>query len=372
MMADQAQRACEGALTHASPRDARVVRLNAQLFPPNDTERAQYQRYHLKPVEIEGADPDEVLTNAGDCTGLFVVSAKLPAGVIAALRCCRVISRLGNGTDRIDVEAATRHGILVTNVPYFCYQEMADHAMAMLLSLARRIPQATRDMVAGRFIEARTAGQHLQRLTGRTLGLIGFGASARAMAARARPFGLRVIATRRTMGGRQTEAEALGVQLVDLDTLLAESDFLSLHVPLTSATYHMLDARAIARMKAGAVIINTSRGALVDETALVAALRAGHLAGAGLDTFEGIEIFGPHEGPPCHALLELENVIATPHVSGLSVQAIEEVYRAGVENLVSVLAGCWPSSGNIVNPSVVPNTPLAPNNPTVLEAWAAS
>lgn len=367
----QTQRTDGGAPTQESLRDVPIARLNAHLFPPPQTERAQYRRYQLKPIEIEGADPKEILGRASDCAGLFVVSAKLPAAVIAQLRYCRVIARLGNGTDRIDVEAATRQGILVTNVPYFCYQEMADHAMAMLLSLARRIPQAARDMAAGRFVEARIAGQQLARLTGRTLGLIGFGASARAMAARARPFGLRVIATRRTMHGRQAEAEALGVSLVDLDTLLAESDFISLHLPLTSVTYHMLDAQAIAKMKSGAIVINTSRGALIDETALADALRTGHLAGAGLDTFESIEIFASDQRPPRHALLELDNVIATPHVSGLSVQALEEVYQIGVENLVLVLAGCWPSSENIVNPDVVPRVPLKPYDPARLEAWMA-
>lgn len=371
MMA-QTQRTDVDTLAQGAPRDACVARLNAHLFPPPPTERAQYRRYYLRPIEIEGADSEEILAHAGDCVGLFVVSAKLPARVITGLRRCRVIARLGNGTDRIDVEAATRQGILVTNVPYFCYQEMADHAMAILLSLARRIPQATRDMAAGRFVEARVAGQQLERLTGRTLGLIGFGASARALAARARPFGLRVIATRRSMHGRQAEAEALGVSLVDLDTLLAESDFLSLHLPLTPATYHMLDAQAIAKMKTGAIVINTSRGALIDEAALADALRTGHLAGAGLDTFESIEIFASEQKPPRHALLELDNVIATPHVSGLSVQALEEVYQIGVENLVLVLAGCWPPSQNIVNPDVVPRVPLKPYDPAVLEAWTAS
>lgn len=349
--------------------DIKTVRLNATLFPIRDCEAAQYRRFGLNPVQIEGESPEEILAYAADCDGLFVVSGKLPQQVIESLDRCRIISRLGNGTDKIDVEAATRQGILVSNVPFFCFEEMADHAMAMLLMLARKIPQMSRDMYAGAYRKAREDAIKLQRLSGRVLGLVGFGATGRALAKRARAFGLRVLATRKNMNASRREAQDLDVEMVSLDTLLAASDFVSLNLPLTAETYHLFDAVTLRKMKPGACLINTARGALVDETALAAALREGRLAGAGLDTFEAIEIFTPNESPPRHPLLELDNVIVTPHVSGLSVQALEQAYKTGVENVVAVLSGHWPPLENVVNRGVVPKAPLADPDSSLFEEY---
>jgi phosphoglycerate dehydrogenase-like enzyme len=176
---------------------------------------------------------------------------------------------------------------------------------------------------------------------------------------------MRVLATRRNVN--RQEADALGVEMVDLETLLRQSDFVSLHLPLTPESYHLLDDAALGKMKPGAFLINTSRGALVDEHALAARLRDGRLAGAGLDTFEGIEIFTEQEAPPVHPLAELDNVILTPHVSGLSVEALEDVAKTAVENLVSVLSGRYPPPENIVNRGVVSPFSLAPYDPSLFE-----
>jgi len=336
----------------------RVVRLDAHLFPVDDFEREQWRRYNLQPVEAETNTPGELIRSLAGCDALFAVSNSMPHQVIETLSQCRVISRLGMGTDKIDVGAATAAGILVTNVPSFCGEEQADHAMAMILALARQLPRMAQAMHAGSWRLARQWSGANHRLSTLALGLVGFGGSGIATAQRARGFGMRVLATRR----RQVvdpQASALGVEMVDLDTLLASSDYVSLHLPLTADNYHLFDATILGKMKRGAYLINTSRGALVDETALVAVLRSGRLAGAGLDTFEQINVHSPQEGPVSHPLLELDNVILTPHVAAGSVEAHEEVMAGGIKNLAEVLHGRWPLRQNLVNPGVKPRYPLS-------------
>ena len=339
--------------------DYRTVRLNATLSPMDPYERALFQNFQLSPLEVEANTPAAIIPHVADCDALFVVSTALPLAVIERLTRCRVISRLGTGTDKIDVAEATRKGILVTNVPAFCVEEQADHTMALLLALLRKLPQMAQAMSEGAWARARRQASANQRLAGRVLGLIGFGNSARAVAARARGFGLRVIATRRNMDAPRAAADELGVEMVGLERLLAQSDYLSLHLPLVADTYHLLDETMLRRMKPGAYLINTSRGAIVDEMALVRLLRDGRLAGAGIDTFEGIDVFVEEERPPDHPLLSLDNVILTPHVGAISVQAMQDVSNGGIENAVAVLNGRWPPRENLVNPDVVPRIPLA-------------
>ena len=239
--------------------------------------------------------------------------------------------------------------------------------MAILLSLARKIPRMSQHLHAGTYQKAHEESLELTRLSEQTLGLIGFGASARAVAQRAKPFGLNILATRRNTAASNDEADALGVQMVDLDTILKESDFVSLHLPLSAETHNMLDRAALKKMKPGAYLINTSRGAIVDEDALADILKTGSLAGAGLDTFDVIDVWGETELPPDHPLVYMDNVILTPHVSALSVQARQEVTITSIQNLVSVLSGYMPHPDNIVNKSVVPGFPLAAHDPEIVQ-----
>ncbi len=331
----------------------KILRLNAQLFPVGAFEAAQYRRYGIQPIEVEADTPTAILAHAADCDALFVISAALPAEVINGLTKCRVISRLGAGTDKIAVDVATQRGIVVTNVPSFCAEEQADHTMALLLALVRRLPQMAALMQAGAYGDAHALSRSNRRLAGRTLGLVGFGHSARLVAQRALGFGMRVIATRR----RNLPAMA-GVEIADLATVLHQSDYVSLHLPLTVESYHIIDAAALRLMRAEAMLINTSRGALVDEAALERALREGRIAGAGLDTFEGVDVFVADAPPPALSLLRLPNVIATPHVAAGSVESGQDVSAGGVENLVAILRGSWPRPGNVVNEGVVPRWPL--------------
>ncbi len=344
-----------------------IVRLNATLFPVNPFEANLYEQYGLRPIQIEANAPEEIIPHVRDCDAVFAISVALPKQVIESLARCQIISRLGLGTDKIDVEAATAKGILVANVPYFCVEEQADHTMALLLSLARRIPKMSQAMYEGAWSRARYLTHQNQRLSTQVLGLIGFGNSARAVARRARGFGMKVLATRRNMSAPAQEAVALGVKLVDLDTLLAESDYVSLHLPLNKETYHLFDDVTLRKMKPGAFLINTSRGAIVDEMVLVAALKQGRLSGAGLDTFEQINVHTEDERPPHHPLLELDNVVLTPHVAAGSVQAGWDVAIGGVQNVVAVLSGHWPRPENIVNPQVVPRLSLASYSDSLFE-----
>jgi D-3-phosphoglycerate dehydrogenase len=176
------------------------------------------------------------------------------------------------------------------------------------------------------------------------------------VAVRARALGLRLLAWARNPKKYRAIAETLGVALVDLDPLLTDADFVSIHLPLCADTRHLLDAGRLARMRPTAVLINTARGAIVDEPALVEMLRHKHIAGAALDVFEGIDVFSLQGGRPSHPLLDLDNVILTPHCAGSSVESTRESKVRGAANAVEVLQGRWPR--HVVNPDVVPRFPL--------------
>jgi D-3-phosphoglycerate dehydrogenase len=332
----------------------KAVRLNAITYPVEPGERAELARVGADFVAIEGQRPDEILEAAADGDALLVVAAYVPGSVIDRLDRCRVISRLGAGTDRIDIEAATRRGIVVANVPDFCLNEQAEHVMALLLSFARRLPWMTAAMHEYEWSARHDPGVH--RVAGRALGLIGFGAGAKAVAERARGFGLKLLAWARTPDRHQEDANRLGVELVELDRLLEESDFVSIHLPLVPETRHLIDAGKLARMKPTAVLINTARGAIIDENALVESLRHRHIAGAALDVFEGIDVFALPGTPADQPLLNLDNVILTPHCAGSSVESTLDSKLRGARNAAAVLAGKWPTS--VVNPGVRPRIPL--------------
>jgi len=333
----------------------KAVRLNSFTYAVEAAERQELARAGAELVAIEGQQPQEIVAAAADCDALLVVSSRVPATVIEQLARCRVIARLGAGTDRIDVAAATRRGIVVCNVPDFCTNEQAEHTLALLLAAARRLPYMMDAMRRGDWTARGHPGVH--RLAGRTLGLVGFGASAQAVARRAAAFDLRLLAWTRNPQKYDAVASQLGVQLADLERLLGESDFVSLHLPLTDETHHLIDERRLSLLKPDAVLVNTARGALVDEPALVEALRERRIAGAALDVFEGIDVLAMPGQPPRHPLLELDNVILTPHCAGSSVESTLDSKRRGARGAADVLRGVWPE--HVVNPEVQPRVPLA-------------
>ena len=336
----------------------KIVRLTGPIFHASATELAAFSAQGLPVTLVDATEPDALIPLVQDADVVAVVGTKLPTPVVEAMTQCRAIARLGAGTDKIDVARATELGIVVANTPYFCVEEQADHAMAMLLTLARKLTVAQQAMAEGNLVRARRAISSNQRVSTATLGLVGFGRSAVHMARRARGFGMRVLATRNNKQAPTHEADALGVIMTDLETILRESDYVSLHLPLTAATYHMIDGAALQKMKPTACLINTSRGALVDELALIEALQQGQLGGAGIDTYELIDIFAEQIPPHLHPLTGMENVILTPHVAAGSIQAGEDSRTTAIQNIVDILSGFWPLQENIVNPTVVPRFPL--------------
>ena len=339
--------------------DLKIVRLTAPIFKPEAYEEAAFAAQHLHPLIVDAEGANEIIAHIADADVVAVIGTRLPTHIVDGMAKCRCIARMGTGTDRIDVARATQLGIVVANTPYFCVEDQADHVMALLLGLARKLPHAQRAMRAGEFGQARRAAAMIDRLSTRTLGLIGFGRSAVHTARRARGFGMRVLATRHNKGSPSLEADALGVSMTDLDTLLRESDYVSLHVPLNPATHHIIDAAALAKMKPSACLINTSRGANVDERALIEALKHGRLAGAGIDTHALLDPFVDRAKPNLHPLSGMDNVILTPHLAGHSVQAKQDMMDTAVRNIVDVLSGRWPPAENIVNPEVQPRVALA-------------
>ena len=267
---------------------------------------------------------------------LLVVSSGIPREVIEGLHKCRVISRLGAGTDKIDVSAATERGILVTNVPDFCLDEQAEHTLALLLAFCRRLPFMIDAMRRGNWTARSHADVH--RLAGQTMGLVGFGAGAQAVAVRAAAFGLRLLAWVRNREKYAAVADRLGVTLAPLNVVLSTADYVSLHLPLTAETRGLLDATRLGLMKPTAVLVNTAHGALVDEAALIAALQEGRLRGAALDVFDGINVFAEPGPPPAHPLYELDNVILTPHCAGSSVESSLDSKRRGA---AQCRRWCW-------------------------------
>jgi D-3-phosphoglycerate dehydrogenase len=331
----------------------RAVRLNATTYPVDPCEQQELSRADAELICVER--PEDDLAAIASCDALLVVSAYVQAPLIDQLKNCRTIARLGAGTDRIDTPAATHRGIVVSNVPDFCLNEQADHTLALLLSFARRLPYMQNAMRQGNWTAR--GNPHVHRIAGQTLGLVGFGNSAQAVAHRARSFGLKLLGWARNPAKHQQAAIADGVKLVSLEQLLQESDFVSIHLPLTNETRHFLSAERLRLLKPNAVVINTSRGAVIDEAALIEILRQRRIGGAALDVFETIDVFAPPGPPPVHPLLELDNVIVTPHCAGSSVESTYESKLRGARHAADVLLGRWPP--HIVNPEVTPRWSLS-------------
>jgi D-3-phosphoglycerate dehydrogenase / 2-oxoglutarate reductase len=309
-----------------------LIAVTDSPFPSLDPAVAALKRVDPELRMAKSASAEDILAVAHDADAVLVTYAKLPGELLKAFARCKVIGRFGLGVDNIDIPAAARLGITVTYVPDYCLHEVSDHAMALLLALARKIPFSNRLVQAGRWEVPPIVP--LRRLQGQVLGLIGFGNIPRAIAPKAKAFGLRVIAHDPYVPA--TVMEPLGVAGTSFEDLLGQSDFVSIHAPLLPATRGLMNAAAYARMKKGAFVINTARGPLIDELALVAALDSGHLAGAALDVV-AVEPLTP-DSP----LLGRDNVILTPHTAFYSVEALEELQTKCASDVAQVLSGETP------------------------------
>jgi len=271
----------------------------------------------------------EALVEQHQPAGILTNWAPVSAKAVGLSSNLRIIGRLGVGLDNIAVDEATRRGIWVTNVPDYCFEEVADHSVGMLLSFTRGLMHFDREVKAGRW-EPSTA--RLLRMSTLTVGIVGYGRIGRSTARKLNGFGARVLAYTRT------PLSEPGVEFVALDQLLRESDAVIVHIPLTPETRHLLNRQRFAAMKRGAFIVNVSRGAVIDTNALIEALQTGQVGGAALDVLED----EPNVPP---ALLALPNVMITPHVAFTSDASLRELRTWASEEIVRVLKGQRPKEG---------------------------
>ena len=326
-----------------------LVDYDEDLFSPPDWMGEELAKIGANWHVGQHREKEAVLHVTHDADVVMVQSVRplLTGDVIRQMERCRCIARLGIGYDSVDVGASTSEGILVCNVPTYCIDDVAEHALALMFDAVRHVARQDRWIRAGRW--DRSAARPARRISGSTLGLVAFGRIARAVAGRAKGFGVNVIAF-----DPYVDVESMsqcGAEKVGLEELLRRSDFISVHAPLTDSTRHLLSWREFEMVKPGAVLVNTSRGPVVDNAALADALSSGRLWGAGLDVMEQEPL--PADSP----LRALENVTFTPHVGASSEESTTDLYRTAYEIARDVLGGHWP--GSAVNPEVRPRSPLS-------------
>ncbi len=307
--------------------------LTDYAWPDLEIERRILGDAGIELVVADKTDAASLAELARDCHAIMTNWAKVPEPVIAAARECRIVCRLGIGLDNIDVAAATRRGIPVTNVPDYCLIEVAEHALALMLALARKVAFYHHATKSG--VYALQSGPTLLRIEGQTLGIVGLGNIGRKLAEKAGPLGLRILATTRT------RRSSTSIEHVSLERLLGESDYVSLHLPLTAETRGMIGAAQLAQMKPSAYLINTARGGLIDTAALARAIDSGKLAGAALDVQdpEPPDLSQPPYNSP--------KVIVTPHAAFVSAESLANLRTRVARQVVDRLEGR--QSENIVN-----------------------
>jgi len=312
-------------------------------------------------VEIEASSENEFIANAHNADAVYAKGRNFTKRMIDGLERCKIIALGTVGSDYVDVAAATAKGIPVTNIPDTFIEEVADHAMMLMLSAFRRLKIEDAMVREGRWRDGRPA-LNQPRLWGQTMGFIAFGHVARATAMRAKAFGLHLIAHDPYI--EELVMSPYGVEPVTLEELLRRSDFISMHAPATADAHHMLTDKHFAMMKPSAIFINTGRGPTVDEAALIRALQEGRIAGAGLDVFE---IEPPK---PDNPLLKMDNVILTPHVASASARFDPARRRRVGQEIALALKGMWPRSA--VNPTVLEKGGLRRWQPYSMERGPAT
>jgi D-3-phosphoglycerate dehydrogenase / 2-oxoglutarate reductase len=308
-------------------------------------------------VEIAAKDEAEFAAAARDCDALYAKGRPITKRMIDGLERCKIIALGSVGVDSVDIAAATARGIPVTNVPDTFIEEVADHAMTLILSTFRRLVVQDKLVRDGRWKEGRPALLKIPRLMGQTLGFVAFGHVARAVAMRARPFGVRMLAYDPYI--EELVMSPYGVEPAGLDELLQQSDIVSMHAPSTPDAHHMLREEHFRRMKRTAIFVNTGRGPTVHEPSLIKALEEGWIAAAGLDVLE--------QEPPdgTNPLMKMDNVILTAHVASASAR-FDPVRRRRVgQEIALALTGRWPRS--CVNPGVLEKSGLRRWQPVSME-----
>ncbi len=324
-----------------------LVVVTDSVFPSLDHAKEVLAKADAILELVSEPTPQAIAAATRNADGILVTYARITADMIRQMTRCRVISRFGIGVDNIDISAATDAGIVVTRVPDYCLEEVADHTMALLLALVRKVALANTHVHAGKWSLSGLVPMH--RLRGQILGLVGFGQIPQLVAPRAKAFGLQVITSDPYVS--QEVLAAAGVARVDLTDLITRSDFVSIHAPLTPETHHLFGADAFHKMKPSAFLINTARGPIIDDAALAEALDRQQLAGAALDVL-------PQEPPAGSALFGRTNVILTPHVSFYSVESLVDLQRRAAEEVLRAISG--EATRNPVNPEVYRDRPSPP------------
>ncbi|MBI2863832.1 MAG: C-terminal binding protein [Chloroflexi bacterium] len=317
-----------------------VLHTDARSLDGIRDEQAELAKIDARIALAKGSGEVDLIEAGRSVDGILNGGAQLTRRVLESLTNCKVIVRYGVGVDTVDLDAATDCGIAVANVPDFCIEEVSNHAIMLVLALSRKLCRLSNMVKAGRW--DRSARSPIGKIEGQTLGLVAFGRLARAVATKAKVFGLRVLVYDPYVS---TEvARQYGVEPTTLERLLAVSDYVSVHTPLTEQTRHLFDVERFRQMKPGACFVNTSRGPVVDEAALLRALEEGWIAGAALDVFE-------KEPPdPDNPLFKLDNFIATPHMASYSDAAFADLRLRVAKEVCRVLTGHWPA--NLVNVDV--------------------
>lgn len=311
---------------------------------PGDGGEALLRSAGFRVRRAQARTSDDVVHAARGAAGLIVQWAPITETVFSKLRDLRFVSRLGIGYDMIDVEAATRHGVVIANTPAYCVAEVATHTVAMILSFARGLGRYDAVVRAGEWGPAEVTAVRPQATC---VAVIGYGRIGSRVATAAAALGFTVVVHDTAVPAATITSD--GFEPVDLTEALTRADFLSLHVPLTATTRHLLGHAALADMKPNAVVINTCRGGLIDERALVDAIENGEIAGAGLDVYEQEPL------APDSRLRELQNVILTPHVAWFSEQALRDLPIDAARNMIGLFAG--DTDVPIVNSDVLAVTP---------------
>ena len=325
------------------------VLITDYVWPNVDLERRILDAVGADAVEADGQDEDRLAALAAGCDAILTCFAQVTDRVIRSAPKLRVVSRYGVGVDNISVDTATELGIPVTYVPDYCIEEVADHTMALLVTLARQVTNLNANVRSGGWDPK--VGRPVHRFRGRTVGIVGFGRIGRAVAARAEPFGFKIIVHDPYLN-EDSFPDGDAPTFVEFDELLTRSDFVSVHTPLTSDTQRLIGGPELERMKPSAYLINTCRGPVIDEMALAKALDDGEIAGAGIDVLEG-------EPPdPNHPLRSARNAVITPHTAFYSEESLEELQRRTAQCAADVLRGKVPE--NVYNPDVLPGTDLRP------------
>jgi D-3-phosphoglycerate dehydrogenase / 2-oxoglutarate reductase len=310
-----------------------LVAVTDHVFPDLEQERRLLaEAGHELRFGSNAASVEEVRAAAAGADAILNCYAPMPTEVIRTLDRCVVIARYGIGIDTIDLDEATSKGIVVTNVPDYCIDEVSDHALALIMSLARGVAILDRHVRAGSWTPSDARPIH--RLRGRTLGLVGFGRIARALATKSTALGFRVVTTDPFVPDEAVRE--VDVEPMTLEELLASADVVSVHAPLTTDSHHLIGEAELGLMKPGAILVNTSRGPLIDIDALRVALDEGRLGGAGLDV---LEVEPPAADDP---LLRRDDVIVTPHAAFYSEESVQELQRKAVEQVIEALAGRTP------------------------------